>query len=49
LNALTPPSPEVAASNRAALAACGIPLWGGLASDSLEVPIHPPLAQCLGL
>jgi dethiobiotin synthase len=49
LNALTPPPPEVAASTRAALIACGIPLWGELAAGSLEPILHPPLAQFLGL
>jgi dethiobiotin synthetase len=49
LNALTPPPSEVAASNRDALAACGIPLWGELAAGSLEPILHPPLAKLLGI
>jgi len=49
LNALTPPPPDVAASNRDTLAACGIPLWGELAADSLEPILQPPLAKLLGI
>ena len=49
LNALVPPPPDVSASTRSALAACGIPIWGELAADSLDPVLHPPLAQLLGL
>jgi dethiobiotin synthetase len=48
LNALRPPSPEVAASTRAALAGCDVPLWGELAADAREPVIgYKPLLTWL--
>ena len=49
LNALVRPPHDVSASTRSALSACGIPIWGELAADSLDPVLHPPLAQLLGL
>ncbi|MGA2053494.1 MAG: dethiobiotin synthase [Opitutales bacterium] len=47
LNALRPPPPEVAASTRAALEACGIPLWGELAADAGEPVLRRLLTKLL--
>jgi dethiobiotin synthetase len=42
LNALTPPPPDVAASTREALQACGVPLCGELAAGALDPVLHCP-------
>lgn len=48
LNALTPPPSDVAASTRAALEACGVPLCGELAAGALEPKLNcPSLIQWL--
>jgi dethiobiotin synthase len=48
LNEITPATPPIKTSIRAALAACGIPLWGELAFNSLDALLHPPLIGLLG-
>jgi dethiobiotin synthase len=47
LNMLTASSPEVAASTRAGLRDCQVPLWGELAADALNARVNSPLAELL--
>jgi dethiobiotin synthase len=48
LNALTTPTVEIAASTRAGLASCAVPIWGELGAGSLEATLYSPLAELLG-